>query len=221
MSNIVHHFKAICEFKLELQSGKAQFGSCETLKFDGWPWKTIGHLFYTMSSFVHHFKAICWFKLELQSGNAHFGSNSAIFLVPCDIEIWQMSLKNNRHLFYATSNFVHHFIAISIFKLELQSGNAQFGWKLMILFLSCVTLKYNKAPLICYLKLCELFSSHQWIQIGVNSPEMPNLGQNRRFFYAIWPWNLPDDLEKQKDTSTMPRQALSIILSPYMNSNWS
>ena len=80
MSNIVHHFKAIGEFKLELQSGKAQFGSCVTLKFDGWPWKTIGHLFYTMSSFVHHFKAICWFKLELQSRNAHFGSKSAIFL---------------------------------------------------------------------------------------------------------------------------------------------
>ena len=99
--------------------------------------KTIGHLFYTMSSFVHHFKAICWFKLELQSGNAHFGSKSAIFFVPCDIEIWQMSLKNNRHLFYATSNFVYHFIASSIFKLELQSGNAQCVWKLMIFFVLC------------------------------------------------------------------------------------
>ena len=29
-----------------------------TLKFDGWPWKTIGHLFCAMLSFVHHFKAI-------------------------------------------------------------------------------------------------------------------------------------------------------------------
>ena len=49
--SFVHHFKAIGEFKLELQSEKAQFGpksaiflSCATLKFDGWPWKTIGHL---------------------------------------------------------------------------------------------------------------------------------------------------------------------------------
>ena len=25
-----------------------------TLKFDGWPWKTIAHLFYATSSFVHH-----------------------------------------------------------------------------------------------------------------------------------------------------------------------
>ena len=34
------------------------FMSCVTLKFDGWPWKTIGHLFYTTSSFVHRFTAM-------------------------------------------------------------------------------------------------------------------------------------------------------------------
>ena len=56
------------------------FLSCVTLKLDGWPWKTIGHLFYTTLSFVHHFKSIGEFKLELQSGNAQFGSISAIFL---------------------------------------------------------------------------------------------------------------------------------------------
>ena len=38
-------------------------------KFDGWPWKTIGLLFYATSSFVHHFFAICEFKLELWSRN--------------------------------------------------------------------------------------------------------------------------------------------------------
>ena len=48
---------------------------CVTLKFDGWPWKTIGHLSFAVSSFVQHFIAIGEFKLELQSGNAHFGSN--------------------------------------------------------------------------------------------------------------------------------------------------
>ena len=36
------------------------------------------------------------------------------------------------HLFYATSSFVHHFVAIGEFKLELQSGNAQFGSNLTI-----------------------------------------------------------------------------------------
>ena len=50
-----------------------------TLKFDGWPWKTIGHLSFAVSSFVQYFIAIGEFKLELQSGNAQFGSNSTIF----------------------------------------------------------------------------------------------------------------------------------------------
>ena len=51
------------------------FESRATLKFDVWPCKTIGHLFYATSSFVHHFVAIGEFKLELQSGNARSGSN--------------------------------------------------------------------------------------------------------------------------------------------------
>ena len=71
------------------------FFSFVTLKFDGWPWKTIGHLFYTTSSYVHHFKSIGEFKLELQSGNAQLGQNRQ-FYVPCDRKIWRMTLKNNR-----------------------------------------------------------------------------------------------------------------------------
>ena len=50
-----------------------------TLKFDGWPWKIIGHLLYTKSSVVHDFKSIRGFKQELQSRNAQFRSKSAIF----------------------------------------------------------------------------------------------------------------------------------------------
>ena len=50
-----------------------------TLKFDGWPWKTLGNI-YTTLSFVYHIEAMGEFKLELQFGNARFGSKSAIFL---------------------------------------------------------------------------------------------------------------------------------------------
>ena len=131
-SSFVHHLKPLGEFKLELKSGNAQLGSklviflsCVTLKFDGWPWKTIGHLFYIASSFKHNFIAISEFKLKLQSGNAQFGSKSAIFFVPCDLEIWQMTLKNNR------------------------------------------------APLLCYFKLCASFRSHWWIQTGVTVRKRP------------------------------------------------
>ena len=50
-----------------------------TLKFNGWPWKTIGIPLYVTLSFVHHFKAISEFKLKLQFGNAQFGPKWASF----------------------------------------------------------------------------------------------------------------------------------------------
>ena len=70
-------------FTFKKRSIRVKFGdmlSRVTLKFDRWPWKTIGHLFYATSSFVHHFVAIGEFKLELQSGNTQSGSKSTIFL---------------------------------------------------------------------------------------------------------------------------------------------
>ena len=96
-SSFVHYFKSISEFKLELQSGNAQFGSKlvisslrVTLKFHGWPWKTIGHLFYTTSSFVHCFRAMGEFKQELPFGNAQFGSKSTILCL-----VWPWYLTND------------------------------------------------------------------------------------------------------------------------------
>ena len=49
------------------------------------------------------------------------------------------------------------------------------------------------------------------------NPEMPNLGQNQRFFLAVWAWNLMDDLEKQQGTSLKDHQDLCIISLPYVN----
>ena len=93
------------------------FSARVTEKFDGWPRKK-GHFFYTTSSFVQHFKSIGEFKLELRSGNSQSGPNSTI-LEPCDLEIWRVTLQNNR------------------------------------------------APLICYVKLCASFRTHWWIQTWV------------------------------------------------------
>ena len=45
--------------------------------------------------------------------------------VTLQFDVWLWKIIG--HLFYATSSFVHHFVAIGDFKLELQSGNAQFG----------------------------------------------------------------------------------------------
>ena len=41
-----------------------------TWKFDRWPRKSIGQLYYATASHVHRFVVICEFMLELQSGNA-------------------------------------------------------------------------------------------------------------------------------------------------------
>ena len=66
------------------------FKSRVTLKFDKWPWKTLGHHFYATSSFVHHFVAIGGFKLELQSGNTQSGSNSMLFRA-----VWPWNLTDD------------------------------------------------------------------------------------------------------------------------------
>ena len=141
------------------------------LQFDVWPWKTIGHLFYATSSFVHHFVAIAELKLELQSGNAQFGSKLTIFFSRVTLKFDRWPWKTIGHLCYVTLSFVHHSVTINEFKLELQSGNAQFG-------------------------------------------------SNSTILRAV-PWNLTDDLGKQKGTPSMLLQALCIISSSYMNSNWS
>ena len=55
---------------IQIEIGDILF--CVTLKFDRWPWKTIGHISYTTgtSSFVHHFKSIGEIKVVLQSANS-------------------------------------------------------------------------------------------------------------------------------------------------------
>ena len=84
--------------------------------------------------------------------------------LPFDVWPW----KTIGHLFYFASSFVHHFKTIGDFKLELQYGNAQFGskstiflavwpWNLSRVTLSRVTLKNNRAPLLCYFKLYAWF----------------------------------------------------------------
>ena len=142
-----------------------RFFSCVTLKFGRWPWKTIGHLFYTTSSFVHHFKAIGKSKLKLQSGNAQFGSKSAIF-APCDLEIWQMTLKNNRApLLYCFKPYAsfhsHQWILPGVTVRKLPLGAKSIFFVLCDLEIWQMTLKNNRTPLLCHFKLCASFQSHR------------------------------------------------------------
>ena len=120
------------------------FSSRVTVKFDGWPRKTIGHFFYNMSSFVQHFKSIGEVKLELQSGNTQFGSKLVIF---CPVWPWSLTddLHKLGHLSYAAPGSMPDYMAIGKFKLELQSGNAWF-WVNIEKKFSRVTMKFDGWP---------------------------------------------------------------------------
>ena len=174
--------------------------SCVTLKFDGWPWKTIGHLSYSPSSFVHHF--IDEFKLVLQSGNVQFGSKSTIFLSEWPWNLTDDLKKTIGHRFHTTLSFVHHFKVMGEFKLKLQSGNVQFGSKSAI-FLSCVTFKFDGWPWKTIGHLFYTTSSfvHHFKAMGEFKQELQSgnaqFGLKSAIFCPVWPWNLTDDLEKQ------------------------
>ena len=135
------------------------FLSRVTLKFEGWPSKTIGHLFYAISSFVQHFIAIGEFKLELQSGNSQSGSKSKIFWA-----VWPWNLtddlqkqkgtwpKQHQAIYIISSSYVN-----SNWSYNPETHNlGQIRWFLEPRDLEIwrMTLKNNKAPLLCYFKLC-------------------------------------------------------------------
>ena len=122
-------FVALREFKLELSSGNAQIGAKSPNFSPMWPsnlmddlTKTIEHLFHAPSSYVCHFIAKCEFKLELSSRNTQIWTKLLIFFANMTFKFHR---KNIVHLFYATSNFLDHFIVICEFKLDLRSRNSQ------------------------------------------------------------------------------------------------
>ena len=128
-----------------------------TLKYNGWHWKTVGHLFYVASSFMHNFIAICELKLKLQSGNAQSGSKSTI-LGSCDLEIWRMTLNkaNLRDLIAATGLVI----------LLKWDSNRRF-FSPCDLEIWWMTSKNYRTPLLHYIKLCASSQTPRWIQTGV------------------------------------------------------
>ena len=160
---------------MELQPGIAQFGSKlviflspVTSNFDKWPWQTIRHIFAAISSFALHFIAIYQLKMELQSGNAKFGSKSAIFCPG-----WPWILTDDLGKQYGSSSML---LCVSFNSLLWNENVVTFRkhqiWvKIDDFFVPCDLdrwhWKINRAPLLCYFKLCASFHSHLWIQNGV------------------------------------------------------
>ena len=236
--------------KPNLGQNRRLFLSPVTLKFDGWHWKTIGHLFNpTQVKLCASFHSHPWIQTGVTVQKRPIRTKIGDFFVPCYLEIWRMTLKNNRapllccfklccasfhshhwiqtgvtarkssirikignflsrvtlkfdgwpwktieHLYQYASSFVHHFIAIGVYRLELQSGNAQFGSKLTI-FLACdlkiwrMTLNNNRAPLLSNIKLCASFHRHMWIQTGFTVRKRLNgVMTSVTLTFDLWPW---------------------------------
>ena len=77
------------------------FSAYVTLRFDGWTWKTIGHLFHALRGYVCHFITTHGFKLELSSGNAQIGAKSSVFH-----PVWHWNLTDDREKQWGTPSIM-------------------------------------------------------------------------------------------------------------------
>ena len=133
--------------------------------------------------------------------------------------------KTIGHLFYTTSSFVYHFNSISVFKLELQSGNTQFGSKLAIYcpmwpqnLMDDLRKTIGTSPMLLQ-ALCLI--SKPSVNSNLNhSPETQFKSKSAilscvTLKFDRWPWKTIGNL------FSMLLQALCIISKPLENSNWS
>ena len=122
------------------------------------------------------------------------------YVIPSDLEMWRMTLQNNRasllcYLKLCASFRTHWWIQIGVtvrkrqiwVKLEdfVEPCGLAIGW---------MTLKNNRAPLLCYFKLCAAFRSHWWIQTEVTVRKRPVWVKFDDFWSRVtlkfdrWPW---------------------------------
>ena len=99
-----------------------------TLTFDLWPWPFAWTSLLSLVITPENFMMIRWWEhsqkgvTDRQTDRRTDGQTENTICRAA----WSQ-LKTIGHLSYPTSSFVHHFLAIGEFKLELQSGNAQSG----------------------------------------------------------------------------------------------
>ena len=143
--------------------------------------------------------------VTVQKSTLNSGQNWRYFIL-CDLVIWWMTLENNRApLLYhikLCASFQSHRLSQTWVTVRKRSIRVKIG----NFFAPCdleiwqMTLKNNRAPLLCSFKLCASFHSHWWIQTGVTVRKCSIWVKIADFFYP-WPRNLTNDLEKQEGTS--------------------
>ena len=107
---------------LTLAVGGALGKNCEVEKFSVWnTWSVFSQEHPVMSQ---QGKSEGFDSCDRHSNLTQIGFKSSIFQL-----VWTWNLMDDPretigHLFYGTLSFLHHFVAIGEYKLELQSGNA-------------------------------------------------------------------------------------------------
>ena len=104
-------------------------------------------------------------------------SKSTIF-EPCDLAIWRMTLKNYRAPLLCYFKLCASFRSHRWFQTWVSPETPNLG-QIRRFLEPCdleiwrMTLKNNRAPLLCYLKLYASFCNHRWIQAGVTIRKRP------------------------------------------------
>ena len=121
------------------------------------------------------------------------------FLFPCDLEIWVMTLKNNRAplLWYMYFKFCASFMTIDEFKLELQSRNAHIKAKFV----------YTMSIELLLQILCNIFLTLKWILMMRSGHNISHYTTAKLSIHVwnhdlIW-WQNKIDTQKHFDKNTI------------------
>ena len=88
-SSFVHHFVVTGEFKLELQSGNAQFGSKSTIFLAAWPWNLTDDLEKQYCTSPEQHQALCIISSSYVNSNCSYGTKTAkLGFDLCDLDLW-------------------------------------------------------------------------------------------------------------------------------------
>ena len=117
-------------------SNLTQIGFKSSIFQPVWPWNLMDDPEKQSGTSSILFQPLCIISYPLVNSNwsyspetSNLGQNRRFFFSRVTFKLDRWPWKTIGHLFYATSSFVHHFVPIAEFKLELQSGNAQFRSK--------------------------------------------------------------------------------------------
>ena len=140
-------------------------------------------------------------RLAYSPETPNLGQNRWCF-VPCDLEIWRMTLENDRAsllcCFKLCATFHSHWwIQTGVSPETPNLGQIRRFLEPCDLGIWRMTLRNNRAPLLCYFKLYASFRSHQWIQAGGTVRKHPIWVKIDKFLepcdLAIWPITLKNN----------------------------